>query len=504
MTNDLLIAHLVLVPLVAPLAAAAIGVLVLNRRPRAMARLALLAVAAGVAAIAAVIVRIAATGQPVVIHVGGWQAPFGINLVADHLGAVMTLMAQSVMVGGILYASRCKDRCVTYAVFYPMMLTLAAGLAGGMLTGDLFNFFVFAELVMISGTVLTACSDNRRGIEAAYKYFYISLIAATSLLVACGCLYAAYGTLNIADLSRSIASRPDAPLAGIALALLLVSFSIKSAAVPFHFWQPDFHTTAPTAVSAMLSSVVVKLGVYGLIRLTTALFPHDESLGGLLVIMGVMGVAVGGLGAAGTHDLKRMLAYSTLAQIGFILVAIGWGSPAALAAAIVFTFNHAFVKSSLLMLAGLVASRTTVKSASFGAITGVGRTVPAAGVLFLIGGMALMGLPPTNGFISKLGVLRAGVGTGEWAVLAALGVGSLITMVYVTRAFQRVWWQEQPDDAPPTSPTRDSILAPALLITATVALGVAPDTLLRFASHAAEFLAEPANYINASLGRGEP
>lgn len=500
MTTDRLIAHLVLVPVIAPLAAAAIGVLLLSRRPRAMARLAFLAVASGVAAIAVVMARVAATGAPVVVHVGGWRAPFGINLVADYLGAVMTLMAQSVMLGGVLYASKCKDRCVTYAVFFPMMLTLAGGLAGGMLTGDLFNFFVFAELVMISGTVLTACSDNRRGIEAAYKYFYISLIAATGLLVACGCLYASYGTLNIADLSRSIAARPDAPLAGVALALLLVSFSIKSAAVPFHFWQPDFHTTAPTAVSAMLSSVVVKLGVYGLIRLTTALFPHHESIGTLLVLMGVLGVAVGGLGAAGTHDLKRMLAYSTLAQIGFILVAIGWGSPAALAAAIVFTFNHAFVKSSMLMLAGLVASRTSVKSASFSAITGIGKTLPAAGVLFLLGGMALMGLPPTNGFISKLGVLKAGVGAGDWPVLAALGLGSVVTMVYVSRAFQRVWWEERPDDAPTISPTRDSILAPALLISATLALGVAPEPLLRFAAHAADFISEPSNYVNASLG----
>ena len=499
MTVEHVNSHLVLLPVAIPFAAAAAGLLLLRHRPRAMSLLALAAMAAGVWASAALAFDVMTSGAPVVLHVGGWRAPFGINLVADHLGALMALMCQAVLFTGVLYALGSRDKCVRFPVFYPLLLTLAAGLTGAMLTGDLFNFFVFAELVVISGTVLTACSDHRRGVEAAYKYFYIALVAAMALLLANGCLYAEYGTLNMADLAARIADHPDAPLAGVALGLLLVSLGIKCAAVPFHFWQPDFHTTSPTAVSAMLSSVVVKLGVYGLIRVSMLLFPHADSLAPLLIGAGIAGVAVGGLGAVGTHDLKRMLAYSTLAQVGFMLVAIGWRSEAAIAAALVFAFNHAFVKAAMLMLAGVVASRAPVKSSSFDVVSGIGRALPGAGVLFLLGGMALAGLPPMNGFVSKFGVFRAGVDHSAWLVLAALAIGSLCTFVYVARSFQRVWW-ESPEAAEHAKPTGDAIAAPLLLITFSVAIGIAPQPLLTFAADTAAWIADPNAYIAVSLG----
>jgi hypothetical protein len=162
--------------------------------------------------------------------------------------------------------------------FYPLFLTLAAGLTGTMLTGDLFNLFVFTELMVISGSILTAISDDRYGLEAAYKYFYISLIASLFLLLAAGGLYVSYGTLNMADLSQRIAADPSPPLVSVSMVMLIVFFMTKSAVVPFHFWQPDFHTVSPTAVSAMLSSVVVKLGVYGFMRMTTLWFlPQAEA-----------------------------------------------------------------------------------------------------------------------------------------------------------------------------------------------------------------------------------
>ena len=195
---------------------------------------------------------------------------------------------------------------------------------------------------------------------------------------------------------------------------------IKSAVFPFHFWQPDFHTAAPTAVSAMLSSVVVKLGVYGFLRMTTLLFVAQAGpLRALLLVLGVVGVVFGGLSAIGTHNVKRMLAYSTLAQVGFILVAIGWGTPLALAAAVVFSFNHSLIKAAMLMLAGDVASHASVKSASFAIVTGVGRALPLAGVLFFVGSLALAGIPPTNGFVSKMMLFSSGLGAARLLGAAA-------------------------------------------------------------------------------------
>ncbi|MEM1098261.1 MAG: proton-conducting transporter membrane subunit [Planctomycetota bacterium] len=487
--------HLLLLPVLMPVVAAAVMLLLPQRFGGLRAWMALLATVGGLIGASLVLAEVAGGDRAVVLHVGGWVAPYGICLVGDALGATMAVMCQFVVLCGVLYAMGCVDKCVKYPAFYPLLMTLSAGLSGAMLTGDLFNFFVFAELLVISGTVLTAMSDHRNGIEAAYKYFYVSLIAASLLLVANGCLYAAYGTLNMADLSVRIAERPDVPVAAIGLVMLLAALCIKGAAAGFHFWQPDFHTTAPTPISALLSSVVVKLGIYGLLRTVTLLFPHQaDAIGTVLVILGCAGAIFGGLGAAGTHDLKRMLAYSTIAQLGFILAAIGWGSPVAIAAAIIFSVNHALAKAAMLMLAGSVASVASVKSASFAVVQGVGKQRPFAGLLFLFGGLALIGLPPTNGFISKLSVLRGGVGVEAWIALGFLGMGGVITLTYVARALQKVWWSSPRPGMEPKPKRGDSLLAPAVLVTGCVMLGMWAEPLVRLADATAAWTLEPSAY----------
>jgi len=304
----------------------------------------------------------------------------------------------------------------------------------------------------------------------------------------------------MADLSNRISANPSAPLAMAGMAFLTATFLIKSATFPFHFWQPDFHAAAPTAVSAMLSSLVVKLGVYGFFRMTTLLFVAEaEMLKLLLVILGVVGVLYGGFGAIGTHNAKRMLAYSTLAQIGFILVGIGWGTPLSLAAALVFTFNHALIKSAMLMLAGAMASRAAVKSASFDVIVGVGKYHPFAGVLFLLGAMALAGIPPLNGFISKLMIFWSGVEAAKYPSLLIIGVASIVTVVYVIRAFMRIWFEENPQAKPKDG---DKLTAPALLILLSLVLGIWSEPLVSFAQSTAAWLLEPGAYILAVLGGG--
>ena len=265
----------------------------------------------------------------------------------------MATMAQLVLVMGIIYALGSNDACTRYPAFLPLMLMLGAGLTGVMLTGDIFNLYVFIELMMISGVILVAISDDRAGPEAAYKYFYLSLLASWLLLFAIGILYMEYGELNMADLAAHIAANPSAPLLPAAIVLLFAAFMIKSAVFPLHFWQPDLYTAAPTAVGAVLAAVVSKVGVYGFLRMTTLLFVEQaETIRTALIVFGLIGIIFGGLSAIATHNAKRMLAYSSIAQIGFILVAIGWGNNTALVAALVFTFNHALIKSSLMMLTG--------------------------------------------------------------------------------------------------------------------------------------------------------
>lgn len=490
---------LALLPVLAPLTAAVVAV-ALRRRHRVQSAWSFGAMLTSLVFAALLLADVWGEGRPLVFQLGGWPAPFGISLVGDLLSALMVVMCQLVLAGGFLYALGCRDQCAQYPMFYPLFLLLATGLTGAMLTGDLFNLFVFAELLVFSGAALTAMSDDRFGAEAAYKYFYISLVASVALLLACGSLYVSYGTLNIADLARRIAADPSPPLVLPAMAFLMAFFMVKGAVMPFHFWQPDFHTAAPTPVHAVLSSVVVKLGIYGFLRMTTLLFPAQaEVIRTVLVVAGAVGVWFGGLGAVGTYDAKRMLAYSTLGQLGFILVGIGWGTRLALAAAIVYAFNHSLLKAAMLMLAGSVASRAPVKTAAFDVITGVGKKMPLAGALFLLGGMGLAGIPPLNGFIGKLMLFQSGVDAQAWLPLAAIGLAGIITLVYVARAFQRIWWVPMPEGAK-TKPCGDRLVAPTILIGLSLALGLWAEPLLQLAYATVAWLGAPDQYVRAVLG----
>lgn len=493
--------NLALLPIAIPLIGAMLGLLLRNR-PRLRAAVSTGMMLASLGFSILLLIQVMRTGDAVIFQSGGWRFPYGITLIGDPLSALFTVMAQLVMTTGFLYALGSKDYIITYRSFYPLFLLLTTGLTGTFLTGDLFNMFVFAELLVISGATLTASSDDRYGTEAAYKYYYMSLMAATFMLLSIGSLYVSYGTLNMADLGARVAARPDGILLAPAIALLMATFMIKSAVFPFHFWQPDFHAAAPTAVSAMLSSVVVKVGVYGFLRMTTLLFVAQAPLiRTILLVLGVTGVIFGGLSAVGTHNVKRMLAYSTLAQLGFILVGIGWGTAPAIAAAVVFSFNHSLIKAAMLMLAGYVASRAPIKSAAFEVVKGVGHHLPAAGGLFLLGGLALSGIPPTNGFISKMLLFRSGIAVEGYAPLLIIGLASILTLVYVIRAFQMIWW-EAPQEAFKPKPTGDSLLAPVMLIGLVLLLGIWGEPLVDAATGISDWLLTPARYIEAVSGTG--
>jgi len=487
---------LLLLPLIIPFAGVPLT-LALRKRRRVQSALALGLMLTSLGFTIGLLRTVLTTDLPVTVQMGSWLPPFGIILTADPLGVFMVLMSQIVLSTGLIYSLGSTEKVVKYPTFYPLFLALATGLNGAFLTGDLFNLFVFAEIIVISGAVLTAIADDNYGVEAAYKYFYISTLASVLFLLGIGSLYVAHGTLNLADLAERIASTPSAPLTMAGMAFLTATFLIKSAAFPFHFWQPDFHAAAPTPVSAMLSSLVVKVGVYGFLRMTTLLFAEQaDLLKTLLVIVGVAGVIYGGFGAAGTHNVKRMLAYSTLAQIGFILVGIGWGTQLSLAAALIFTFNHALVKAAMLMLAGAMASRAPVKSAAFDVVVGVGKNSPAAGILFLLGGMALAGIPPLNGFISKLMIFWSGVEAAQYVPLLIIGIASVITLTYVIRSFVRIWFEPNPKVKEKAG---DYLLAPALLIALSLLIGIWSEPLVSFSQVTAAWLGDPLFYIAAIL-----
>jgi len=439
-------------------------------------------------------------GTPQIYRLGDWMPPFGIVLVADMLSSTFVFMASSVLVGGILYAVQCKDKCVTHPAFMALFLGMEAGLLGAFFTGDIFTLFVFMELMVITSVSLVAISDNRLGLEAAIKYIFISSMGTLFLLLGIAALYATFGTLNMADIANQLSDGERPLLARPAAVMLLCAFLLKSAVFPFHFWQPDFHTTAPTPVHAVLSSVVVKIGVYGIIRMTNLLFLEEaDFIQNWLLVLGVISIFFGSLGAYRTYDGKRMLAYSTFGQIGFILLGIGWGTDLALIGAIIYAFNHAFIKSSLLMLFGIVSSNTKTKSATLDEVVGVGTKLPwIVGVLYFLGGLALAGIPPMNGFISKLALVRGGIDAEAWVTLGlAVGAGAL-TLMYMSRTWQLVFQQKPNENTVKLKDEGgDSYLAPALLIAVCLGLGVFASPLYEVAEKTVDQLGEPSIYIDA-------
>jgi multicomponent Na+:H+ antiporter subunit D len=431
-------------------------------------------------------------------RLGGYMPPFGIVLVADRLSALFSVMATTVLMAGFMYCIHCKDKCISYPAFLPLFLFMETGLNGTLYTGDIFTFFVFMEIMVLSSVSLVAISDDHLGLEAAFKYLFISGIGTLLLLIGVSMMYASLGTLNFADMARLLTA-DEPPLVRGAALVLTVSFLLKSAVFPFHFWQPDFHTTAPTPVHAVLSSVVVKIGIYAVIRILTLLFTGDAlDIQPILLALGVIGIFFGSFGALRTYNAKRLLAYSTIGQIGFILVGIGWGTPLALVAAVIYAVNHAFVKSAMLMIMGLVSSRTNPKSANFSEIGGAGRTMPMViGLLWVLGGMALAGIPPLNGFISKLAIVQSGVEAQDWWPLFLAVFGGVITVTYVFRTWQYVFQQNNPDLKLEIKPYGDGVIAPVLLISLCVVLGIYARPLVGLAHLTVEQLQNPQIYIDA-------
>ncbi len=440
-------------------------------------------------------------GLTVTYVLGGWQPPYGIVLVADLTASIFAVMATSVFVAGTIYVLGCKDKSVSYPFFMPLFLSMSAGLAGVFYTGDIFTLFVFIELMVISSVILVAISDNELGLEAAIKYLFISAMGTLFLLTGIAALYATFGTLNIAEIGNLLSSGERPLLAQTAALMLMCAFLLKSAVFPFHFWQPDFHTTAPTPVSAMLSSVIVKAGIYGLIRMLSLLFTAEAQLiDNILILLGMIGVFFGSLSALRTYDAKRLLAYSTLSQVGFILIAIGLNTAEALAAALIYAFNHAFIKSSLLMITGALASRIVPKTARITALGGAGKSMALTSGLYLLGGLALAGVPPLNGFISKLALVLSSIRDARWVVTGLVVGSGLITLLYVMRTWQWIF-QHPPLKGVKIKMTGDSLLAPALLVVACIALGLFASPLLDIAARAAAQLGNPQEYIRMVLGR---
>ncbi len=445
-------------------------------------------------------------GRGIQVHpLSGWPPPYGIILVADLLSSTLLTVTAGVFLAALVYSLGYMQKDPLRLSYLPLVFFLMTGVNGAFLTGDIFNLFVFFEVMLLSTYALVINRDpegfitRAEKLEATFKYLVLNLIGASVMLLAIGTLYGTTGTLNMADLSVRITDLREEGVGHLDLiAFLFVAvFGLKAAAAPFHFWLPDVHPSAPTPVSAILSGILIKVGAYGMIRLTSLLFVGFGDLSEVVLLLGLGTILLGGVMAMGQLDIKRLLAYSSVSQMGFLFLGIGLASSQAIAATVFFLVNHAIIKSMMFLAAGGVMHFTQERSME--RMGGLVRSSPFLTLSFLIGVMALAGLPPMNGFISKLLIFQALIDSGRLLYVLVAIIGAFLSILYTFRAWLDIFWGEaRPARGNPLS--LYFLLPIGSLAVLCLLLGIFPEPLVDLVSLIGTQAATPDIYVRAVLG----
>ena len=446
------------------------------------------------------------TGTPGIVYkMGGWLPPVGITLVYDSLAALVVLVINLVALPALLFSTRYLDPYTGRWKYYTLFMLLLAGLNGIAISGDMFNMFVFIEISAVASYALVAFGTGAEELEAGFKYMVMGEVGGLSLLFAIAMLYAKTSTLNMADMSQALASMGHTPFFWFVLATLLVGFAIKMAMVPFHSWLPDAHLSAPAPVSAMLSGVFVKvLGIYAMARVVFNVFglsrPTAPGFFNMLVGFGLVSILVGGLLAINQKNYKRLLAYSTVSQIGYILLGFGIGNYWGVVGALFHVIGHAATKG-LLFLASRSIERAT-GSRELGEIGGLEKSMPVTAWSYILGTMSLAGAPPFAGFISKLLIILGAVASKMYWLAIVAALFSTVTLGYLVRVISKVFIGRK--DVVPT-PAAESppmiLLALIMLVAIALVFGVAFQPVLdNIVQPAAEALFGGLAYARLVLG----
>lgn len=383
---------------------------------------------------------------------GGWAPPWGIELRIDVLNAFVALLVT--MIGAVVlpFAGRSVEREISrrrISLFYGLFLLAYTGLLGITVTGDIFNLFVFLEISSLATYALIGMGRDRRALTAAYSYLIMGTIGATFFLISVGLLYSITGTLNIADLTERLPAVAGTRTAHTAFAFLVAGVGLKLALFPVHLWLPNAYTYAPSAVSAFIAATATKVALYVLARMLLTLFGADYSFGEMplqpiLVALALVGVFVTSIMAVNQLDAKRLLAYSSIAQIGYMVLGLSLATVAGVAASLTHLFNHALMKGALFLALGAIAYR--IGSTRIRDMRGVAKIMPWTMSAFAIAGLSLIGVPLTAGFISKWYLIVAALEQGWWWLAVAVLGASLIAVIYVWKVIEAAWFRDLPDE----------------------------------------------------------
>jgi len=419
----------------------------------------------------ALVLKVHETGT-ISYAIGNWPPPWGIEYRVDALNSFVLVLVCSI---GAIVAPYARSSVIAelprdlHYLFFTMYSLCLAGLLGITITGDAFNLFVFLEISSLSTYVLIALGRDRRALLAAYQYLVMGTIGATFYIVGVGLLYLMTGTLNLADMARRLQNVHEMRPVLAALAFITAGVGLKLALFPLHFWLPNAYTYAPSAITAFLAATATKVSVYVLLRFYFVIFGVPLVFGRLpmaevLITLSVVAVVSASLVAAFQGDLKRMLAYSSVAQIGYITLGMGLANEPGLTGAVVHLFNHGLTKGALFLLLGCVSLRlgsTSLKKAS-----GIARTMPLTSFGIVVGGLSLIGIPGTAGFISKWYLVLGAIALGHWWLAALLVASSLIAVAYVWRFVEMAYFREPQPDASVIREAPASMLIPAWIMIA--------------------------------------
>lgn len=440
-------------------------------------------------------------------NIGSWQAPFGIVLVADYLGAIMVLVTAVIgLAVAIFSVADISDRQIKY-YYFPLVHVLLMGVCGAFLTSDIFNLYVWFEVMLIASFVLTVFGNKPEQLEGGLKYLVLNLLASIIFLIGIGFLYGKLGTLNMADIAMKLQDHPESNLLNSTGIMLLVAFGLKAGIFPLFFWLPaSYHTPSP-AISALFSGLLTKVGIYAMMRANTLFFAENfHNVQTLLAFLAAATMVTGVLGAAAHFEIRRILSFHIVSQIGYMVMALAIMTPLALAGLVFYLVHHIIVKANLFLISGIIEHRHgTDDLAKLG---GLYKNTPLLALLFFIPAFSLGGIPPLSGFWAKLALIISALDTqAYWLVACALVVG-LLTLFSMTKIWAEAFWKA-PEEELPILHARipmAMLLPVASLCILTIYLSLFAGDAFVFAEAAAAQMLDPTDYLNAvfSLNQEAP
>lgn len=518
------LAWLMVLPIIIPLAMGAL--LILWRRHRQRQRWLSLIASASVLLTGAGLLAAVLSGQEIlVLQVGGWKAPYGISFVADSLSSIMVTitgllatmvacyalyrpdLSDDVFRHRLTISARMESRC--YHAVYQFLI---AALCGAFLTGDLFNLYVWFEILLICSFVLLSLNNDTFSLRGSLSYVLLNLIASALFLLATGLLYGLTGTLNMADLAAKVASAP-VQLSTIIAVLYILAFGMKAAVFPLFYWLPASYHTLPPALAAIFAGMLTKVGVYALIRVFTLIFIHDSGYThNLLLILAATTIITGVCAALIQHDVRQILGFHLIAQIGFMLLGLGFFSHLGLRATVFYLLEDIIVIATLYLLLGVVARAQG--SFQLQELSGVYARYGWLSLLFILSALSIAGIPPLSGFWAKLFTLEAALAENNYAIVIVVVLGALLSLLSMARVWAVAFWRNEalPHAAPPhaaSEPTRIALPAQrrqlslylpiVVLSILSLCIGLYPQPFAQLADRTAHSLVTPSNYQTAVL-----